>query len=478
MAGRHILEELRHFKELAFINGQWINGAKGKTFPVLNPSSGEVIANVPDLFEDDINNAINGANDAFQQWRSSTCGIRSNLLNNLARKTVESKQELATIITMECGKPIQESLVEVNYAASFLEWYAGEAKRINGDVLPISESSIRRLILRQPVGVCGLITPWNSPLAMLTRKLGAVLAAGCSAVLKPSEETPLTALAFGKLIEDAEIPSGLVNIITCSRDNAELAGRVLCQNKIINKISFTGSSNVGKLLMEKSAPTMKRVSMELGGNAPLIVFDSADAKLAAISAMKCKFRNSGQACICAERIFVQNGIYDEFMEEFKKAVNTLKAGDPFDMTTTLSCVINDKALQKVQDHVSDAISHDASIICGGKLAEEGTLKFLPTIIANCHTGMKCIQEEIFGPIAPVFRFHTEEEVIALANTHNSGLAGYFFSNDFRQIWRISEKLEVGMVGVNEAALPHETIPHGGIKESGIGREGSIYGINE
>lgn len=472
------LKTLRYFKELAFINGKWINGNVGKTFPVLSPSTGEVIANIPDLNEDEIKSAIKSADDAFQSWRSTTCKTRSNLLSKLAKKMMDNKRELGTIMSMECGKPIQESLGEVNYAASFLEWFGEESKRINGDVLPIIQSNNRQLILKQPIGVCGFITPWNFPLAMITRKVGAAVAAGCSAVLKPSEETPLTALAFGQLLEDINSPAGLVNIITCSRDNASLAGSLLCHSNTIKKISFTGSTHVGRWLLEQSAPTVKKLSMELGGNAPFIVFNSADAKLAASNAVKSRFRNTGQTCICAERIFVQDEIYDEFLSEFKQVVCKLVPGDPLDMKTVFSCVINDKGLHKVVEHVADAVKHGATVVHGGKLHKEGSLMFEPTILADCTLDMKCIQEETFGPVAAIMRFNTEEEVLSLANTDASGLGGYFFSNDYKQIWRMSEKLEVGMVGVNDVAISHEMMPFGGVKLSGIGREGSVYGIDE
>lgn len=376
------------------------------------------------------------------------------------------------------GKPIQESKGEVLYAASFLEWFSEEAKRVNGDVLPNVENNVRRLILKQPVGVCGMITPWNFPLAMITRKWGAAMAAGCTSVLKPSEETPLVALAFCKLVEDLKLPEGLLNVVPCSRENTEAVGTVLCQSPTIRKISFTGSTATAKWLLEKCASTVKRVSMENGGNAPFIVFNSADPKLAASKAVLSRFRNTGQTCICAERIFVQGGIYERFMEEFAKLVLTLKVGDPLDSSTTSSALINHKALDKIESHVQDAKTKGAEVVCGGKLAQAESLFYEPTILTNCSSEMKCIQEETFGPIASVVRFNTEDEILALANTQNSGLAGYFFSQDFSQIWRVAEELDVGMVGVNEANISDAINPFGGIKESGIGREGSIYAIDE
>ena len=344
--------------------------------------------------------------------------------------------------------------------------------------MPNIENNVRRFILKQPVGVCGMITPWNFPLAMITRKWGAAMAAGCTSILKPSEETPLVALAFCKLLEDLKLPEGLLNVVPCSRENTEAVGTILCQSPTIRKISFTGSTATAKWLLEKCASTVKRVSMENGGNAPFIIFNSADPKLAASKAVLSRFRNTGQTCICAERIFVQKGIYERFMEEFAKLVLALKVGDPLDSSTTSSALINHKALDKIDSHVQDAKTKGAEVVCGGKLAQAESLFYEPTILTNCSSEMKCIQEETFGPIASVVRFSTEDELLTLANTQNSGLAGYFFSQDFSQIWRVAEELDVGMVGVNEANISDAVNPFGGIKESGIGREGSIYAIDE
>ncbi|XP_057302631.1 succinate-semialdehyde dehydrogenase, mitochondrial-like [Hydractinia symbiolongicarpus] len=478
MAAKQALEKIRLFKQKAFLHGKWSLGIKEKTFPVYSPSSGEIIANVSDLDEDDVNGAIKSAHVAFQTYKKSSCKYRSEILRKLGQSMQENEHDLATIMTLECGKPISESVGEVKYAASFLEWYSEEAKRINGDILPNAEANTRKIILKQPVGVCGMITPWNFPLAMITRKVGAAMAAGCTSVIKPSEETPLSALAFCQLVEDLDVPPGVVNVITCSRDNTVMAGTALCTSPLIKKITFTGSTKVGKWLLEKSAPTVKKVSMELGGNAPFIVFNSADAKLAASKAVVSRFRNSGQTCICAERIFVQEGIYDEFMSEFTKAVSKLKIGDPLEKDTTLSTLINQGALEKVLHHIKDAEQHGGKIVLGGKLSDRGGLFFEPTIIGDCNDEMQCVKEETFGPVAPVIKFKTEQEILALANTENSGLAGYFFSTDYQQIWRVAEELEVGMVGVNEVAISNEMIPFGGIKESGLGREGSIYGISD
>lgn len=368
--------------------------------------------------------------------------------------------------------------MEIGGAATFMLWYSEETKRMNGDILPNAETNVRRMILREPVGVCGLITPWNFPSAMIARKLGAALGAGCASVLRPSEETPLSALAFANIAESVGVPAGLFNVVTTSRDSADMVGSVLCESPLVKKISFTGSTAVGKLLYRKSAATVKRISMELGGNAPCIVFNSADAKLAAIKTVQSRFRNTGQTCICAERVFVQKSIYDEFLSELRKAVSELVVGNPLETSNTVSAVINKRSLDNIQSVVSDAKEKGATVITGGKLVEEGKLFYEPTILADCSTDMRCVSEEIFGPVIPLLKFQKEDEVVALANAHASGLAGYFFSRDLSQIWRVAEQLEVGMVGVNEQAVSNEMMPFGGVKESGIGREGSVYGLHD
>jgi len=476
MAGRQILQNFKLFHERAFVNGKWLCGKR--TFPVFNPANGEILADVAESEKDDVINAIDSANSAFKEWKVTSCKYRSNVLKKLAQSLVDNRNELATIMTLECGKPLSESKGEVLYAASFLEWFGEEAKRINGDVLPNIEANIRRLILKQPVGVCAMITPWNFPLGMITRKVGAAIAAGCTTILKPSEETPLTALAFSKLVDDLSLPKGVFNVVTCSKDNNQMIGTLFCEHPDIRKISFTGSTKVGKWLLEKSANTVKRVSLENGGNAPFIVFNSADVKLAAAKAVGSRFRNSGQTCICAEMILVQNDIHDEFVEEFKKATLKLKIGDPLHHDTTMSSLINQSGLDKVLDHVNDAKEKGGKIICGGEPFIENSLFYKPTIISNCDLTMSCVQEETFGPVAPVIKFKTEQEAVDIANNASAGLGGYFFSNDLSQIWRVVENLEVGMVGVNENAISNEIIPFGGVREAGLGREGSIYGINE
>ena len=368
--------------------------------------------------------------------------------------------------------------MEINYSASYLDWYSAEALRMNGTVLPNSESNIRRLMIRQPVGVCGFITPWNFPMGMFARKIAPAIAAGCSMVLKPAEDTPLSALAFAQLLTEVEAPSGLVNVVTCSHDNVISVGDAMCDSPIIRKISFTGSTRVGKLLYEKSASTVKRISLELGGNAPFMVFNSADAKLAAKKAVMSGFRNTGQTCVCAERIFVQEEIYDEFLKELKACVAELKIGDPLEPSTTISSVINQRALDSIDDKVQDAREKGATIVTGGRVAKENSLYYEPTIITDCKPDMKCFNEEVFGPVVPIIKFKSETVGVLMANAHSSGLAGYIMSNDQAQIWRVAEQLEVGIVGVNDHAVTNEMIPFGGIKESGLGREGSIYGLDE
>jgi len=479
MSSRQILSKLGLFQEQAFVNGIWQSSASQKTFPVYSPSTGELVANVADCDANDTKKAIDVANQAFQLWKTTSCRERSSLLKDLYEGMMSNQKDLATIMAIESGKPISEGMMEVKFAASFFEWYAGEAMRMNGEVLPNAEPNNRRIVIKQPVGVCGLITPWNFPIGMITRKLGPALAAGCTAVLKPSEETPLTALAFGKIAEEVGMPAGLLNIVTASRENTDQVGGALCDSDVIRKITFTGSTRVGKLLYERSAQNVKRLSMELGGNAPFIVFNSADAKLAAQKAVMSRFRNTGQTCVCAERVFVQDEIYDEFLEELKKCVAELQLGDPLDASTTQSAVINQRALDSIQDKVTDAKEKGASIAVGGNLAEsKGSLYYEPTIITDCKIDMKVFKEEIFGPVIPLIKFQSESVGVLMANAHSTGLAGYIMSRDMAQVWRVSEALEVGMVGVNDQAISCDIIPFGGVKESGLGREGSVHGLND
>ena len=478
MASQNIVKSFRLLKDKVYINGKWQAASKGKLFPITSPATKQKLLDVPDLCEFDVGLSILSAHKAFPAWSRSSCKYRAGLLHRLSDAMLSNEEELATIMTMECGKPITESRQEVKYAASFFEWFAEEAMRVDGDILPNVEPNIRRLVLRQPVGVSAMITPWNFPLAMITRKVGAALAAGCTAIVKPSEETPLSALAIGQLMNELDLPDGVVNFVTCSRETTPAAGNLLCTSGLVQKLSFTGSTKTGKWLLGRCADSVKRTSMELGGNAPCIVFDSADVELAAAKAIASRFRNSGQTCICVERIYVQEGVYEEFMKHFVAGVEQLTVGNPMHDTTNIGPLINESGIQKVEAHVEDAIKKGAHVLCGGARLEEGSLFYKPTVLTNCSRVMHCVEQETFGPVAPVIKFKSEEDVLRLANTRESGLAGYFFSNDYKQIWRVAEQLQVGMVGVNETGISSTMIPFGGVKESGIGREGSRYGIDE
>ncbi|XP_064604978.1 succinate-semialdehyde dehydrogenase, mitochondrial-like isoform X2 [Liolophura sinensis] len=463
----------------AYINGKWVTADSGATIEVVNPSTGAVLGTVPDMGEAEAQSAVDAAYKAFQTWKDTTAKERSALLRKLFNLIEENKQELAKLLTAEMGKPLAEALGEVNYGSSFAEWYAEEARRVYGDVIPTPMKSRRLLALKQPIGVAGMITPWNFPNAMITRKACAALAAGCTTVIKPAEDTPYSALALAELADKAGFPPGVVNIVTSSRTKSAEVGKVLCSSPLVATISFTGSTNTGKILLKQSADTVKRVSLELGGNAPFIVFDSADLDMAITGAMACKFRCSGQTCVCANRIMVQEGIYDQFVDKFAKAIEKeLVVGDGFDGSTTQGPLINKAALTKVDEHVQDAVSKGAKVVTGGKFHEKGGNFYQPTLLRDVTTEMRCLKEEIFGPVAPVVKFKTEEEALAVANSVNTGLAGYFYSKDLSQIWRVAEKLEVGIVGVNEGVVSGVEIPFGGVKESGLGREGGKFGIDE
>lgn len=459
-----------------YVGGKWVSAKSGKTFDVFNPATGELIGKVPDCDAQDMEAAIKAANDALPAWRGATWKERYTTLRKFYELMVAETEELAKVITLENGKPLVEAKGEIAYGASFVEWFAEESKRIFGDYIPAAVPGRRLVAMKQPVGVCGLITPWNFPNAMVTRKALPALAAGCTVVLKPSEDTPYSALAISKIAERAGIPAGVFNVVTASRNNTPEVGKMLCENPTVGKISFTGSTAVGKLLLQQAASTVKRVSMELGGNAPFIVFDSADVEKAAHNLMLCKFRVSGQTCVCANRIFVQEGVHDKFVEAFSKAVLKLKIGDGFNADTTQGPLINERAVDKVARLVDDAKSKGAKLVTGGKKLSGNFYE--PTVLTGVKTDMQCYGEEIFGPVASIVKFKTEAEVLAMANSAAVGLAGYFFSQDLSQIWRVAEKLETGMVGVNEGLLSAVEAPFGGVKQSGMGREGSKYGIDE
>lgn len=462
------------FRNQAYIDGKWCNATSQQRFTVTNPATGETLAEIPDLSAQETRQAIIAANNALPDWSAKTATQRANILRRWFDLIEEHADDLGMILTMEQGKPLPEARGEVRYGATFVEWFAEEAKRAYGDIIPTHQQGMRLLVMKQPVGVVGAITPWNFPNAMITRKVAPALAAGCTVVLKPSDETPLSALALAELAERAGIPPGVLNIVTGI--NAKEIGQELTSNPLVKKISFTGSTAVGKQLMQQCASTVKKISLELGGNAPFIVFDDADIDKAVAGAIVSKYRNAGQTCVCANRLFVQAGVYDAFLEKFKTAVEQQKVGPGLEPNVNIGPLINQKALDKVQRLVNDAHSKGAKIITGGETLT-GTF-YKATVLADVSPDMLVMHEEIFGPVAPVTKFETEEEVIQLANNTPYGLAAYFYGRDVSRIFRVSEALEYGMVGVNTGLVATTVAPFGGVKESGIGREGSKYGLDE
>nr|XP_033790393.1 succinate-semialdehyde dehydrogenase, mitochondrial [Geotrypetes seraphini] len=460
-----------------YIGGRWVTAAA--RFPVLEPATGAELRRVSDCGPPECRQAVNAAYSAFCTWREAPAKERSILLRKWHDLMIQNKEELARIITAENGKPLKEAMGETLYSAGFVEWFSEEARRTCGDIISSPLRDRRFLVLKQPVGVATIITPWNFPSAMITRKVAAALAAGCTVVVKPAEDTPLSALALAELADQAGIPAGVYNVVPCSREKAPSVGEALCTDPLVAKISFTGSTATGKILLQHAAGTVKRVSMELGGHAPFIVFDSADINKAVAGALASKYRNSGQTCVCTNRFLVQKGIHDTFVKKFAEVIQReLRVGSGFQEGTTQGPLINEKAVEKVESHVSDAVSKGAHIVTGGKRHSFGKNFFEPTLLSNVTTDMLCTQEETFGPLAPVIKFDTEDEAVAIANSTNVGLAGYFYSQDPAQIWRVAERLEVGMVGVNEGLLSAVECPFGGVKQSGLGREGSKYGIDE
>eukprot|EP01102_Stenamoeba_stenopodia_P017990 TRINITY_DN6538_c0_g1_i1.p1 TRINITY_DN6538_c0_g1~~TRINITY_DN6538_c0_g1_i1.p1 ORF type:complete len:512 (+),score=152.75 TRINITY_DN6538_c0_g1_i1:142-1677(+) len=470
------LKNPKLFQQKAYVDGKWVDSVTNKSFEVLDPSSGQPIGTVPDMNVEDTRNAIEAAHKAFPAWRSKTAKERSDILRKWFNLINDNKEDLARILVEENGKPIAEARGEIGYGNSFIEWFAEEGKRAYGEVIPQTVAGKRFVVIRQPVGVAALITPWNFPNAMITRKAAPALAAGCTVVVKPASETPYSALAIAQLAEEAGVPAGVLNIITTSREGTVKMGEELSTNSTVRKLSFTGSTPVGKLLMAQCAGTVKRVSLELGGNAPFIVFDDADVDAAVKGVMASKFRNSGQTCVCANRILVQDKIHDEFVEKFSKAVAALKVGRGTEPDVTIGPLINKAAVEKVSRYLDDAKTKGAKIVLGGSKLHGNY--FEPTVLTGVSTDMLVSKEEIFGPLAPVYRFKTEEEAIAIANATTSGLAGYFFSRDIGRVWRVAEALEYGMIGINEGIFSTEAAPFGGIKESGIGREGSRHGLDE
>ncbi|MEN5173955.1 NAD-dependent succinate-semialdehyde dehydrogenase [Acinetobacter higginsii] len=463
------------FKNLAYINGNWIESSNHQSIEVFNPANNDLISTIPALAVEQVHEAIQAASDALQAWKMKSVKERSDLLKNWARLVLDYKDQLATIMTIEQGKPLNEAKGEISYAASFIEWFAEEGRRMYGDTIPAPANDKRLKTIREPVGVCVAITPWNFPAAMITRKAAPALVAGCTMIVKPSEETPFCALALAYLAEKAGIPSGVLNVVT---GHAQEIAPVLTASSIVKKVSFTGSTPIGALLMQQSASTLKKMSLELGGNAPLIVFDDADLDLAVQGTIDSKFRNAGQTCVCSNRIFVHESIHDAFVEKLKIKVSQLKLGNGLQEGVDLGPLINQKAVNKIVSHIDDAIDLGAELIFGGQKSAIGTHFFEPTIVINANDQMLCFKEETFAPLAPIFKFKTDQEVIQRANNTEYGLASYIFTESLKRSIRVSEALEYGMVGINTGLISTTEAPFGGIKSSGFGREGSKYGLDE
>ena len=469
-----LLKDPSLLKTAALVNGQWLDGSS--RFDVTDPATGLKLADVANLGPADAEAAIAAANAAWGPWKTKTAKERSAILRKWFDLLMAHQDDLARIMTAEQGKPFPEAKGEVAYGASFVEWFAEEAKRVNGETLPQFDNNRRLLVLKQPIGVCAAITPWNFPLAMITRKVAPALAAGCPVIIKPAELTPLTALAAAELAIRAGIPAGVLNMVTADADNSIAVGKTLCASDVVRHISFTGSTEVGRILMAQSAPTVKKMSLELGGNAPFIVFNDADIDSAVEGAFASKYRNAGQTCVCSNRLYVQSGVYDEFVTKFAAKVATAKVGNGFEDGVNQGPLIEEAALQKVERHVTDAIAKGARLMVGGKRLQ-GQF-FEPTVVADATAGMLCAKEETFGPFAPVFKFETEQEAIDAANHTEFGLASYFYSRDIGRIYRVAEALEYGMVGINVGILATEHVPFGGVKQSGLGREGSHHGMDD
>ncbi|WP_028311051.1 NAD-dependent succinate-semialdehyde dehydrogenase [Derxia gummosa] len=469
------LKDSTLWRHQAVIGGAWLDADTGRATEILDPATGASLGTVPEMGEAETRRAIAAAEVAQKQWRALPAANRGRLLRRWYELMLEHQDDLAALMTAEQGKPLAEAKGEIAYAASFLEWFGEEAKRLYGDVIPSPANDRRLVVVREPVGVTAAITPWNFPAAMITRKAGAALAAGCSMVIKPAPQTPFSALALVVLAERAGIPAGVLNVVT---GDAVAIGGELCRNPVVRKLSFTGSTGVGIKLMEQCAPTLKKLSLELGGNAPFIVFDDADVDAAVAGAMVSKYRNAGQTCVCANRLLVQDGIHDAFVAKLAEAVRTLKVGVGTEAGVNLGPLINGAAVGKVERHLADALAKGASVVTGGKPHALGGNFFEPTIVTGVTTAMAVAREETFGPLAPVFRFTTEDEAIRMANDTEFGLAAYFYTRDIGRVWRVGEALEYGMVGINTGLISNEVAPFGGIKASGLGREGSKYGCDE
>lgn len=467
------LKNTKLFRQACYINGHWVSD--NKKIVVINPFDQSELGTVPDVGVKETEAAIQAANAAWPMWRALTAKQRAEFLFAWAALIDQNKEDLARIMTLECGKPLTESRAEIDYANSFIKWFAEEARRVYGDVIPSNKNGQHLLVIKQPIGVVAAITPWNFPAAMITRKIAPALSAGCTVVVKPDKSTPYSALALAELAHEAGLPAGVVNVVT---GDSTVIGGVLTSSDLVRKLSFTGSTAVGRLLMSQCAPTIKKLSLELGGNAPFIVFDDADIDAAVAGAIASKFRNAGQTCVCANRLFIHDHVYDVFTDKLVNAVKQLKVGNGLDESTQVGPLINQKGFEKANRHVEDAIRQGAHCRVGGKQHALGGLFFEPTVLTEVTSGMLLAREETFGPVAPLFRFQSDEEVIRLSNQTIFGLASYFYSQNINRIWRIAEALEYGMVGINTGLMSTEVAPFGGVKQSGIGREGSKYGMEE
>ena len=460
----------------AYINGAWVTAAT--QFAVTNPADGSTLGTVPNMGAEETENAIQAAQSAFPAWAAKTGKERAIIMRTWFDLIIAHADDLATLMTAEQGKPLIESKGEVIYGASFIEWFAEEAKRVSGDVLASTWSDKRTLAIKQAIGVCASITPWNFPIAMITRKVAPALAAGCTIVIKPAEQTPLSALAIAELAHRAGIPAGVINVVTADADNSIAVGKTICASPVVRHVSFTGSTPVGRILMQQCAPTIKKIALELGGHAPFIVFDDADLDAAVAGALQSKYRNAGQTCVCTNRFYVHASLYDAFVEKLAAAASKIKVGDGFEQGVLQGPLIDEPAILKVEQHVSDAVGKGARVITGGKKHALGGRFYEPTVLSDVSSNMTIMHEETFGPVAAVVKFETEEEVIAAANDTDFGLASYFYTRDIGRVWRVAEKLEYGMVGINTGLISNEVAPFGGVKQSGLGREGSKYGIEE
>ncbi|WP_136418770.1 NADP-dependent succinate-semialdehyde dehydrogenase [Herbaspirillum sp. ST 5-3] len=462
-------------RQQAYLNGQWCDADNSERFPVTNPATGETIGTVPNMGAAETCRAIDAANQAWRGWRAKTAKERSAILRKWNDLMLANVDDLALIMTVEQGKPLAEARGEIAYAASFIEWFAEEAKRVAGDTLQSPWADRRLVVTKEPIGVCAAITPWNFPAAMITRKVGPALAAGCPMIVKPAEGTPFSALAMAVLAERAGVPAGVFSVIT---GDARAIGGEMTSNPTVRKLSFTGSTEVGRLLMQQSAATIKKLSLELGGNAPFIVFDDADLDAAVEGAIVSKYRNAGQTCVCANRLYVQDGVYDAFADKLVAAVKKLKVGNGLEPGVTQGPLIDGDAVAKVEQHVADALAKGGRVLTGGKRHALGHTFFEPTVIADVTSDMRVAKEETFGPLAPLFRFKNEADAIAMANDTEFGLASYFYARDIGRVWRVAEALESGMVGINTGLISNEVAPFGGVKQSGLGREGSKYGMDD